>query len=159
MDISLQYKYVNDILAKANISNCNPAPKPCSPALKTDTNTKQPLNTQELEHKACRRTADKIRWLACTRPDTCSAAKELARSLQALTQLDNQKVKHLLRYLKGTSIGHNPSCSMKTSGSRSTSTSTPTLTGAHAKQHARAQQALRYTTLAHAYTLHHAHKQ
>ena len=62
-----------------SVSNCNPAPTPCSPALKTDTNTEQPLNTEE--HKAYSRTAGKIQWLAYTRPDICFAAKELARSL------------------------------------------------------------------------------
>ena len=39
---------------------------------------------------------------AYTRPDISYGAKELARSLQAPTRLDNKKLKRMIRYLKGT---------------------------------------------------------
>ena len=43
-----------------------------------------------------------LQWKTYTRPDICYATKELARSLQAPTTAFQQKLKHLLRYIKGT---------------------------------------------------------
>jgi hypothetical protein len=37
-----------------------------------------------------------------TRPDISYATKELARALQQPTTADQQKLKHLLRYINGT---------------------------------------------------------
>ena len=54
------------------------------------------------QHKQHRRLVGKIQWLAHTRPNTCYGAKKLARSLQAPTQLDNKKLKRMIRRLKGT---------------------------------------------------------
>ena len=41
-------------------------------------------------------------WLIPIRPDINYATKELSRSLQAPTMEDKAKLRHLLRYLKGT---------------------------------------------------------
>ena len=41
---------------------------------------------------------------AHTRPDICYATNELARDLTAPTTHGQQKLKHLLRYLRGTKI-------------------------------------------------------
>ena len=59
-------------------------------------------NRSHDHHKQYRRLVGKIQWLAYTRPDISRAAKELARSLQPPTQLDNKRLKHMIRYLKGT---------------------------------------------------------
>ena len=81
--------------------NCNPAPAPGTSALKAPTaDHEQPLSTDE--HAAYRRTVGKLQWMTYTRPDISYATKELARALQAPTTADQQKLKHLLRYLKGT---------------------------------------------------------
>ena len=67
---------------------------------------KAPLDHEQ--HKRYRRLVGKVQWLAYTRPDISYGAKELARSLQAPTQFDNKKLKHMIRYLKGTSyMRHN----------------------------------------------------
>jgi len=44
----------------------------------------------------------KLQWLTYTGPDISYATKELARDLQAPTQHSLNKLKHLLRYLRGT---------------------------------------------------------
>ena len=81
--------------------NCNPAPAPGTSALKAPTaDHEQPLSTDE--HAAYRRTVGKLQWMTYTRPDISYATKELARALQAPTTADQQKLKHLLRYLRGT---------------------------------------------------------
>ena len=59
-----------------------------------------PLDQEQ--HKKYRRLVGKMQWLAYTRPDISYGARELARSLQAPTQLDNKKLKHMIRYLQGT---------------------------------------------------------
>lgn len=51
---------------------------------------------------AYRRTVGKLQRMTYTRPDISYATKELATALQAPTTADQQKLKHLLRYLKGT---------------------------------------------------------
>ena len=59
-----------------------------------------PLDQEQ--HKRYRRLVGKIQWLSHTRPDISYGAKELARSPQAPTQLDNKKVKRMIRCLEGT---------------------------------------------------------
>ena len=54
------------------------------------------------EHRHYRRSVGRLQWLCPLRPDICYAVKELARSLSAPTREDQARVKHLLRYLKGT---------------------------------------------------------
>ncbi len=49
-----------------------------------------------------RRMVGKLQWLSYTRPDMAYAKKELARGLQQPTVRDQKKLKHLIRYLKGT---------------------------------------------------------
>ena len=43
----------------------------------------------------------KLQWITYTRPDIGFATKELARALIQPTTADQQKLKHLLRYIKG----------------------------------------------------------
>ena len=54
------------------------------------------------KHADYRRAVGKLQWLTYTRPDISFATKELARDLQQPTQQSLRKVKHLLRYLRGT---------------------------------------------------------
>ena len=78
--------------------NCNASPAPGTKTTSTDVD--QPLTAEE--HKAYRRAVGKLQWMTYTRPDISYATKELARSLTRPTTLDQQKLKHLLRYIKGT---------------------------------------------------------
>eukprot|EP00972_Heterocapsa_arctica_P028787 4235042-Heterocapsa_arctica.AAC.1 len=41
-------------------------------------------------------------WTLGERPDMAYTCKELARHVQAPTELDLQQLKHLLRYVRGT---------------------------------------------------------
>ena len=77
---------------------CNPAPSPGVSHMKATAEDEAALDHEQ--HKRYRRLVGKIQWL--TRPDISYGAKELARSLQAPTQFDNKKLKHMIRYLQGT---------------------------------------------------------
>ena len=84
-----------------NLHNSNPAPAPGTSALKAATADQEQQLSKE-EHAQFRRAVGKLQWLTYTRPDISYATKELARSLQQPTTADQQKLKHLLRYTKGT---------------------------------------------------------
>ena len=100
-EISLPDDYTTKLLESHNMTNCNPATAPGTSALKTATaDHEQPVS--EEEHKDFRKAVGKLQWMTYTRPDISYATKELARALQAPTTADQQKLKHLLRYIKGT---------------------------------------------------------
>lgn len=84
-----------------NLHDSKPAPAPGTAALKTPTAEHEQHLTAE-EHAQFRRAVGKLQWMTYTRPDISYSTKELARSLQQPTTADQQKVKHLLRYIKGT---------------------------------------------------------
>ena len=90
--------YTTELLNEAGMSNCRPAPAPGTKTGKTD--PEQALNAEE--HSAYRRAVGKLQWMTYTRPDISYATEELARSLIEPTTADQQKLKHLLRYIKGT---------------------------------------------------------
>ena len=97
-EVSLSDKYTTDLLHEAGMANSKAAPAPGTKVSNTD--LEQPLNTEE--HKAYRRAVGKLQWMTYTRPDISYATKELARSLTEPTTADQQKLKHLLRYIRGT---------------------------------------------------------
>ena len=97
-EISLASNYTTELLKEADMLNCNSSPAPGTKATSTD--FEQPLTAEE--HKAYRRAVGKLQWMTYTRPDISYATKELARSLTQPTALDQQKLKHLLRHIKGT---------------------------------------------------------
>ena len=93
-EVSLSDKYTTDLLQEAGLANSKAAPAPGTKVSNTD--LEQPLNTEE--HKAY----GKLQWMTYTRPDISYATKELARSLTEPTTADQQKLKHVLRYVRGT---------------------------------------------------------
>ena len=95
-EISLATTYTTELLKEADMLNCNASPAPGTKATSTD--VEQPLTTEE--RKVYRRAVGKLQWMTYTRPDISYATKELARSLTQPTTLDQQKLKHLLRYIK-----------------------------------------------------------
>ena len=100
-EISLADEYVTTLWKETNLQDSKPAPAPGTSALKTATaDHDQPLSTEE--HAQYRRAVGKLQWMTYTRPDISYATKELARALQQPTTADQQKLKHLLRYIKGT---------------------------------------------------------
>jgi hypothetical protein len=54
------------------------------------------------EHAQYKRAVGKLQWVTYTRHDISYATEELARALQKPTTADQQKQKHLLRYIKET---------------------------------------------------------
>ena len=97
-EISLADNYTTELLNEAAMANSKPAPAPGTKVSSTE--QEQALNAEE--HSAYRRAVGKLQWMTCTRPDISYATKELARSLTEPTTADQQKLKHLLRYIKGT---------------------------------------------------------
>ena len=75
----------------SGMTTCNPAPSRGVPRMKGTAEDEVPLDHEQ--HKQYRQLVGKTQWLAYTRPDICYGAKELERSLQAPTQLDNNKLK------------------------------------------------------------------
>ena len=100
-EISLNDDYTTTLLTEMGLQDCKPAPAPGTSALKTATADHEQALSQE-EHAQFRRAVGKLQWMTYTRPDISYATKELARSLQQPTTADQQKLKHLLRYIKGT---------------------------------------------------------
>ena len=102
-EISLNEEYATDLLAEMNLSNSKPAAAvaPGTSALKTAT-AEQDQQLSADEHAQYRRAVGKLQWMTYTRPDISYATKELARALQQPTTSDQQKLKHLLRYINGT---------------------------------------------------------
>ena len=100
-EISLSDEYVTTLLTETKLQDSKPAPAPGTSALKAATaDHDQDLSTEE--HSQYRRAVGKLQWMTYTRPDISYATKELARALQQPTTADQQKLKHLLRYIKGT---------------------------------------------------------
>ena len=99
-EISLADSYTTQLLEEANMLNCNSAPAPSNNSLKATSEMEQELSKEE--HAAYRRMVGKLQWMTYTRPDIGFATKELARALTQPTAADQQKLKHLLRYIKGT---------------------------------------------------------
>ena len=82
------------------METCNPATTPGTAGLRQSVNEEVPLNKEE--RAQYRRAVGKLQWMTYTTPDLSYATKELARDLQSPTQHSQQKLKRLLRYLKGT---------------------------------------------------------
>ena len=97
-EISLADNYATELINEAGMANSKPAPAPGTKI--SNTEQEQALNAEE--HSAYRRAVGKLQWMTYTRPDISYATKELARSLTEPTTADQQKLKHLLRYIKGT---------------------------------------------------------
>ena len=99
-EVSLKPEYITTLLKETKMETSNSASAPGTATLKQSTNDEAPLDAQE--HADYRRAVGKLQWLTYTRPDISFATKELARELQQPTQQSLRKVKHLLRYLRGT---------------------------------------------------------
>ena len=101
-ELSLKPEYITTLLKETKMEASNPATAPGTATLKQSANDEAPLDKQE--HADYRRAVGKLQWQTYTRPDISFATKELARDLQQPTQQSLRKLKHLLRYLRGTYI-------------------------------------------------------
>ena len=92
--------YIENILELVGLSTCRAATTTGTKTIKQTLDTEEVLD--EEGHSLFRKVVGKLQWLVPIRPDIAYATKELARRLTEPRQLDLTKVKHLLRYLKGT---------------------------------------------------------
>ena len=96
-----QTEYVQELLERFNMTSCLPVSTPMVQRLSMlNSGEKLPTSDQALY----RNMVGSLLYLACwTRPDISFAVSELSRFVSAPGQNHMQAVKHLLRYLKGTS--------------------------------------------------------
>jgi len=92
--------YFQPDLEHYGLSKCKPSNTPGSNELKRVANGDEPLDAQA--HRRFRQAVGKLQWIAQLRVDLMYAIKELARALHAPCFEDLAKLKHLLRYIKGT---------------------------------------------------------
>ena len=99
-EITLGDSYIDNILQEAQLETSNPATTLGATRTKEITEDEELLNVEQ--HKQYRRMVGKLQWLSHTRPGMAYATKELARGLQQPTVEHHKKLKHHIRYLKGT---------------------------------------------------------
>jgi hypothetical protein len=101
-----QQQYILDMLDKYGLTNCNPLSTPMDPGLKLSTSM-APQNEEEIEFMKkvpYINAVGSLMYLAlATRPDIAYAVGVLARFNSNPGPSHWKGVKHLLRYLKGTS--------------------------------------------------------
>ena len=89
------------MLEENGLTNAKAATTPGTAGLRADPKDGvSALTSEEATHY--RRTVGKLIWMIPLRPDINYCTKELSRSLQSPTMEDKAKMRHLLRYLKGT---------------------------------------------------------
>jgi len=92
-----QHKYVLDILNRAGMSSCKPVDTPASVS-KLDLQSTELFSDTTRFHQIVRA----LQYLMFTRPDICYAVNK-CQFMHAPTEGHWAAVKHILRYLKGTS--------------------------------------------------------
>ena len=100
IQFQMKDKYLDDDFKRFNLERCKPAPVPGLISSKVIEDSEEPLSASD--HQYYRQVVGRLQWLTPIRPDLCFSVKELARSLSSPTTADFEKVKHILRYLRGT---------------------------------------------------------
>jgi hypothetical protein len=96
-----QTEYVRELLERFNMANCLPVSTPTVQRLCMQ-NSGEKLSADD--QALYRKMVGSLLYLACwTRPDISFAVSEHSRFVSAPGQIHMQAIKHLLRYLKGTS--------------------------------------------------------
>ena len=91
-----QSQYTVSILRTLKMENCKPLPTPC-PITCSTASTKLDDNPH-----LYRRVVGALQYLLFTRPDIAYAINQACRSMHSPQSADCIRLKHLLRYLKGT---------------------------------------------------------
>lgn len=95
-----QKAYAGDILHKAGIRNCSPVATPMDPGWKP-VDDAPPLSDIEVHNYSVH--TGRLNWLATkTRPDVRYALLRLQNRSAKPNVVDQQAIKHLYRYLRGT---------------------------------------------------------
>ncbi|KAK6156620.1 hypothetical protein DH2020_010868 [Rehmannia glutinosa] len=93
-----QPKYISDILAKTNMTDCKPSPTPFCSGQKLSLGDNTSFSLPSLY----RITVGSLQYLTMTRPDIAYAVHKLSQFLQAPTENHWTACKKILRYLKGS---------------------------------------------------------
>ena len=95
-----QSEYVDELLARFDMTDCNPVSTPLVARLTEQSDTSF---LSDADHAIYRNMVGSMLYLACwSRPDIAFAVSELSRFVSKPTQTHLTAAKHLLRYLKGT---------------------------------------------------------
>ena len=95
--------YVVGMLTEMGLQNCKSSPTPGVKPTTSLLSAADSINALDTtEAKLYRRMTGMLLWLVPIRPDINYAVKELSRSLGSPTMLCMGKLKHELRYLRGT---------------------------------------------------------
>jgi hypothetical protein len=92
--------YIEELLQIYNLDKCKPATTTGNSQLKPTVEDEEPLSQEE--HSKYRTAVGKLQRLVGTRPDLVYATKELARGLHSPNGGHKTQLKHLLRYIAGT---------------------------------------------------------
>ena len=94
-----QKAYIQRLLEKHQMQNCNGVTTPMSPSIKLDRDP----NGEPADETLCRSIIGGLAFcMTCTRPDIAYAVSKLSRYLNAPTKSHLQAARHLLRCLKHT---------------------------------------------------------
>uniref|UniRef100_A0A251VD12 Putative ribonuclease H-like domain-containing protein n=1 Tax=Helianthus annuus TaxID=4232 RepID=A0A251VD12_HELAN len=94
-----QEAYINDILARANMSSCKPCHTPCDTDSKLSANSGTPMSDPTLY----RSLAGALQYLTFTRPDIAYAVQQVCLFMHDPREPHFNYLKRILRFLKGTS--------------------------------------------------------
>lgn len=93
-----QSQYINDLLKRHNMFDCNPCSTPMSTSLKLSKDQGVELDNPTIYRSA----VGSLQYLTLTRPDIAYTVNKLSQFLQKPTEIHWGACKHLMRYLKGT---------------------------------------------------------
>ena len=99
VEIYMNEDYVQQILKEHGLENANSV---VPPGLQSVTTPETVSALEEYQIQLDRRGVGKAMWMVPLRPDIYYTTKELARTLQEPTKESMIRLRHLLRYLKGT---------------------------------------------------------
>jgi len=100
IQISEDKQYYIDILKVFGLENCKEVNTPSPGQVIWSTDHEDAVDPAL--HTQYRRTIDKLQWIIPTCPDGAFTVQELARSRNVPGQIDLRRLKHFLRYIKGT---------------------------------------------------------
>ena len=95
-----QSRYIDGILKRFGMSNCNPRSTPCE--LKLEKFDSSVNNTAEEVRTYRQIVGSLIYAMTCTRPDLAFVVTRLSQSLEKPSEADWITVKHVMKYLKGS---------------------------------------------------------
>jgi hypothetical protein len=100
-----QKTYLEKILENAGMSQCNPVSTPMSPGIVLQKATRSPTDDEATAIASIpyRRTIGELNYaMRTTRPDIAFAVSSLSRYMENPTIDHHRQLKHLLRYIRGT---------------------------------------------------------